>query len=606
MNKLSKWTLRILSILVAIALVSIFFGSIQIFRDTYMIAWHVKLAIVLSTGALISILACCSKLKAKYKILIVLSVAFVIRLLWILNVRSVPVSDFLTMYDTAKGFLNGNTGPLRDYGYLARFPHLVPMTVYMMSMIKIFGSCHIIAMKCVSLILSVVTVYLVYVLAGYYVKKENSKLVAAVIAALYPPFISYSSTYCTETIGVPLFILSVIMFHKAINADKKQPLHFLACGAVLYCSNMFRGVAIIFLIAFGLYILIFSKKSRIISVASILAGYFIVSVLASSVLMVTGVIEQPLWKAKEPSYVTLMLKGSNFEHNGTWNPDDANFVEQHLGDKDLSKKCLDVIQKRLSEKSPSEIAGFYLNKFVTQWTMGDCSGTYWATMQTDTPYNYPLPKPFQLIYVFVIFLTLCVFFTREKHPPLALMFLLLCGFGTAFMLLETQGRYSYIVSWVFIILAAYGFENLNSENELIKKLRDLYLKYKVQINYVVFGVVTTAVNVAVYYIFYNKLYVGNIASTIIAWLLSVITAYITNKIWVFESKSFKPAVLLKEMGSFFACRFLTGVFDVGIMWLGVDLLHFNSTVIKILSNVIVIVLNYIVSKLIIFKNKTEE
>ena len=131
---------------------------------------------------------------------------------------------------------------------------------------------------------------------------------------------------------------------------------------------------------------------------------------------------------------------------------------------------------------------------------------------------------------------------------------------------------------------------------------ELYRKYKMQINYLVFGGVTTVVNVVVYYVFYNKLNIANIPSTVIAWLVAVIVAYITNKIWVFESRSVKFSVLVKEIVSFFCCRLLTGFLDVGIMWIGVDVLMCNSTLAKIVSNVVVIVSNYLVSKLIVFKN----
>ncbi|MBQ7953512.1 MAG: GtrA family protein [Clostridia bacterium] len=173
------------------------------------------------------------------------------------------------------------------------------------------------------------------------------------------------------------------------------------------------------------------------------------------------------------------------------------------------------------------------------------------------------------------------------------------------MLLETQGRYSYVVSWIFIILAVCGLESFSSDNEYFTKAINIYQKYKTQMNYIIFGIVTTISNIITYYILYNKLHIENVTATVIAWFVSVIVAYVTNKIWVFESKSLKPAILVKEVSSFFACRILTGFLDVGIMWIGVDLLLFNSTLLKIISNVIVIVLNYVASKLFIFKNKNE-
>lgn len=141
-------------------------------------------------------------------------------------------------------------------------------------------------------------------------------------------------------------------------------------------------------------------------------------------------------------------------------------------------------------------------------------------------------------------------------------------------------------------------------NNFANFLKKFFINNKQSIMYLIFGVVTTVVNVVVYYISYNLLSIPNVISTIIAWIVAVIIAYFTNKLWVFESKSFALSVVLKEFISFFSCRFLTGAMDVGIMWFGVDFLSFNSTIIKILANIIVIIANYTVSKLFIFNKKS--
>jgi putative flippase GtrA len=83
-------------------------------------------------------------------------------------------------------------------------------------------------------------------------------------------------------------------------------------------------------------------------------------------------------------------------------------------------------------------------------------------------------------------------------------------------------------------------------------------------------------------------------------VLAVLFAYITNKLFVFESKSFASSVLKKEMLSFFWCRLLTGIIDVAIMYVTVDLFLRDSTSWKVISNILVILLNYIASKRIIF------
>ena len=88
-----------------------------------------------------------------------------------------------------------------------------------------------------------------------------------------------------------------------------------------------------------------------------------------------------------------------------------------------------------------------------------------------------------------------------------------------------------------------------------------------------------------------------------AWICSVLFAYITNRKWVFHSEAMGSAAILKEMISFFACRLLTGVVDWLCMLIFVDLLYWNDMVIKIGANVLVIILNYVASKLVIFKKQ---
>jgi len=138
--------------------------------------------------------------------------------------------------------------------------------------------------------------------------------------------------------------------------------------------------------------------------------------------------------------------------------------------------------------------------------------------------------------------------------------------------------------------------------ELKNKGLKIYNQYKMPILYIFFGGLTTLINIVAYFVAYNICKISNVPSTVIAWILSVIFAFITNKLYVFESKS---KSLLYEISTFFACRLGTGILDVAIMYVSVDILFFNALIMKILSNVLVIVLNYIFSKLIIFnKNPT--
>lgn len=134
-------------------------------------------------------------------------------------------------------------------------------------------------------------------------------------------------------------------------------------------------------------------------------------------------------------------------------------------------------------------------------------------------------------------------------------------------------------------------------------IKQLYEKYKDVIPYAFFGVCTTAVNTVVYWICAHPLGLGTVPSTMIAWFLAVLFAYVTNRKWVFHSEASTRDEILKEAISFYGCRLATGVVDWVCMYVFVDMLHWDDLPVKIGANVLVIILNYVASKLLIFKKK---
>ena len=133
-------------------------------------------------------------------------------------------------------------------------------------------------------------------------------------------------------------------------------------------------------------------------------------------------------------------------------------------------------------------------------------------------------------------------------------------------------------------------------------IKQYWDKYKDVILYLVFGVFTTVVNIVSYWLCAHVLGLGVMASSVIAWALAVFFAYLTNRTMVFHSSATGKGEILKEIGYFFACRLGTGVVDWVIMFVFVTVLHFNDMIVKIAANFIVIVLNYVLSKFVIFKH----
>ena len=131
-------------------------------------------------------------------------------------------------------------------------------------------------------------------------------------------------------------------------------------------------------------------------------------------------------------------------------------------------------------------------------------------------------------------------------------------------------------------------------------LSELLQRYKSQILYLFFGGCTTLVNIIVYAVCAHMAALSTASSTVIAWGVSVLFAYLTNRTWVFESRARTAPDILRELWSFVLCRLATGALDLAIMYLCVERLGLPDIPIKILSNLLVIVLNYIAGKLIVF------
>ena len=136
-------------------------------------------------------------------------------------------------------------------------------------------------------------------------------------------------------------------------------------------------------------------------------------------------------------------------------------------------------------------------------------------------------------------------------------------------------------------------------------MKNLFLKYKEIILYGFFGGCTTIVNVIIYYLCSRGIGLGTVASTLLAWWIAVLFAYVTNRVMVFHSSNKEMRAILIEFSFFVACRLLTGILDIAIMYLFVDRLGCYDLIIKMISNVLVILANYIASRLLIFKKHTE-
>ena len=139
-----------------------------------------------------------------------------------------------------------------------------------------------------------------------------------------------------------------------------------------------------------------------------------------------------------------------------------------------------------------------------------------------------------------------------------------------------------------------------------EKLKVLYGKYKSYVNYFIVGVLTTGVNFAAYFVMRLAFDAGAATANAVGWCLSVLFAFFTNKKYVFESETHTISALLWQIVTFFGARALSGAFETASMWLFVDHLGFvgwQELGIKIIVGIIVLIFNYVLSKVLVFRDK---
>ncbi len=135
------------------------------------------------------------------------------------------------------------------------------------------------------------------------------------------------------------------------------------------------------------------------------------------------------------------------------------------------------------------------------------------------------------------------------------------------------------------------------------KLKALFLKYYDILVYLIFGVLTTVVNYLVYLPCYNILGLSSSVSNMIAWAVAVAFAFVTNKPLVFRSHDWSAGVVIPELIKFVGTRIGSGGLETLILLLTVDMLGMNGNIWKLITSVLVVILNYVGSKLLVFRKK---
>ncbi|MFJ1626586.1 GtrA family protein [Marinilactibacillus psychrotolerans] len=141
---------------------------------------------------------------------------------------------------------------------------------------------------------------------------------------------------------------------------------------------------------------------------------------------------------------------------------------------------------------------------------------------------------------------------------------------------------------------------------MIRKVRSLYLKYREVIDYLFFGVLTTFVNIVIFFIFDTLLQTPYLFANGLSIIGAILFAFFTNKKYVFKSETVSKREAFREFYLFVGFRLTSGIFDMLSMYILVDFLTIDTNVSKIITQFIVVVVNYVFSKVFIFKQEEGE
>lgn len=443
------------------------------FRDfNYVNITLISIYLILTFCFILGINKKISKKKMFYYIIIS---GFILRLAWALITKSTPVSDFKSIYDAAVNLLNGDTSPFVGLGYFARFPHMTPYVIFFSVIINFFGDNSLFVMKMINVAFSTLSIALVYLICNKVFKDYRKILLGTFFMAILPSAVLYVPVYCSENIAIPFYLASIYLFILVVE-KKNNSLLLILSGFLLCMGQLFRMVAYVLLIAYAMYIFIYTKDKIIVKIRNILLiviSFGLLYMIFSNILIKMNITERNLWDGSEPN-ITSAVRGSNLESGGSWNPEDAKFIDEQLQkvDKDtLAEMCKERIIERYTTTPPLELGKFFVRKIATQWAYGDNAGAYWSQLGIDeNNITFDIAGKgvfwYQLVYAIILLFIMKGLFNKEEHNDnkiINLFYIILCGFGAMLLILENQCRYAYIINYIFAILPVTALKS-SSDN----------------------------------------------------------------------------------------------------------------------------------------------
>lgn len=480
MDGFSKGFTRFVNVALKILLIPIVIGPITWFAQNIFTFSIIDIFFMIVVLGLIFSLHFIQKknIKSKWILIGILLLGIGFRIIWALGINSFPTSDIKLIWECGDAFLNGDSWMFKGTGYIARFTHFTVPVLYSAFLQNIFSE-PLIAAKIINVIISSLNIIIIYYIVKEIFNCEKKAQWSALATALYPPLIFYTATYFTEVLAIPFYLFSLLIFIK-VTKGKLNKWWLIVTGVSLSIGNLFRMLAVIMLIAYIMYIFLYDKniKIKLQKSAFILIAFAIPLLGVDYYLINNNITEYHLWSGRDPIWASI-LKGTNIEANGMWNEEDALIPSKYNYEtEEVTKACQDIIIERFKTTPITDWIMFFTKKYVMQWRAGDFAGVYWSELGSNPEQNtFNLEEngqfSIQLIYLIFIILSYIGLYNKKfvyDKKEMNLLYFIYCGYALVLLITESQARYSFIVCWLFIILAFNGGEVLENLNIRYKKV----------------------------------------------------------------------------------------------------------------------------------------
>ena len=391
------------------------------------------------------------KIKSEKMFLIILiAVAFSVRLIWILTVNTVLDSDYVLMYNAALKGANGDFS-FSTSSYYSQWAYQMGFTLYQSLIISVFGKDPFI-LKLINCIISTGTTVLVYKIAGA-VFNEKAGRTASILYALYLPTVIVNSVLTNQILAAFLFYLAFYLF---LTNRRGKIYIYIIVAALIALGQFIRPLAMFVLPCFVIYELIefviTKEKKLIIGTCLTLAVYFVLMALAGNIIVSDKISSYGL-ENREPYWKFVI--GLNTETTGQYSDDDAAYVEKFSLGEERNKAELELIKERTQDKH--QLLVLMLNKYSAMWGTRD-STVYWSA-NVDVPNlmkNVGMYE--QEMYIIAVLLAFIASFAlfRKRNNKLYFLMILILLYMAAHLFIEIQTRYRDFALPAIFIFTGYG------------------------------------------------------------------------------------------------------------------------------------------------------